>query len=201
LPVTKKIEITIYILEIFGGKETFEEKMSFTIGSSVMWNEVESEGKGMWSGVVKDIETNFGVETARIYCDGIIVPTMMRCGIQGPNSWTYEVWRPLTQLKLRPEGPDDDTLRAAWESRKAAYYGAEEAVKTAQAAALKARYSFVEPGLRVGHAGAAAAPGYGDYTGTVVSVNWDHMTVLVEGCWTDKPMEQTGWAIDTLVYT
>lgn len=170
--------------------------MSFQIGSSVMWMEMEGEGKGMWSGVVKDIELSFGVETARIYCDGIIVPTMMRCGIQGPNSWTYEVWRPLTQLKLRPETPDDDDLRAAWETRKAVYYGAQEAVETAQAEALKARYCFVEPGLRVSN---SPSP-YGDYTGTVVSVNWDHMTVLVEGCRTGKPMEQTRWAIDALFY-
>lgn len=170
--------------------------MSFQIGSSVMWMEMEGEGKGMWSGVVKDIELSFGVETARIYCDGIIVPTMMRCGIQGPNSWTYEVWRPLTQLMVRPETPDDDDLRAAWEKRKVDYYGAQEAVATAQAEALKARYCFVEPGLRVSQ----DAAGYGDYNGTVVSVDWSTMTVVVEGCWTGKPMKQDKCAINTLVY-
>ena len=64
---------------------------NIVIGSSVFWNETDGPGEGMWSGVVKSRFLNHGVEHAGIYCDGIIAPTMMRCGIQGPNPWTPEV--------------------------------------------------------------------------------------------------------------
>lgn len=169
--------------------------MTINIGSSVFWNETDGPGAGMWSGVVKSRFLSHGVEQAGIYCDGIIVPTMMRCGIQGPNSWTPEVYRPLDLLKLRPEANGDDSLREAWEAKKVAYYAAEEELVVARFKALKARYNFVEPGM-----GVSQSDGQRVYTGVVVSVDLEDLFVLVEGSWFGEPITQINAAIDTLVY-
>ena len=167
--------------------------MSINSGSSVFWNETDGAGAGTWSGVVKARYLVDGVEHATIYCDGIIVPTMMRCGIQGPNPWTAEVQRPLAMLKLRKVGADDYALWTAWEAKKVAFTAAEEELIAARIKALRARYCFVEPGM-----GFESVTG--TWRGTVVSVDWEDMFVLVEGGRPGEPITQYSCPIDTLVY-
>jgi len=169
--------------------------MSINIGSSVFWNEIDGAGAGMWSGVVKARYIVDGVEKATIYCDGIIVPTMMRGGIQGPNPWTPEVQLPLAILCLRNEAVGDYALREAWEAKKLAYKTAEMELSAARLKVLRARYSFVHAGMRVSQDSVA-----GKWVGTVVSVDWNIMFVLVEGGRPDEPITQYSCAIQTLVF-
>jgi hypothetical protein len=169
--------------------------MTFEIGSSVFWNEIDGAGVGMWSGVVKYFVDIQGVEYAGIHSDGIIVPTMLRCGINGPNPLSPEVVRPLTMLTLRTEEQGDNDLRAAWEKKKQLYNATMDELYAARLKALRAQYCFVEPGM-----GVSQKDGDRVYTGVVVSVDWRDNDVLVEGCWPDEAIQQSTFIIDTLVY-
>ena len=159
---------------------TADVPFQWVIGTPVLYEHPDGEGKGLWSGVVTEMHNYDGEDCATVYMDGIIVPTMMRCGIQGPNSWTDKIGRPVRMLKVRQAEADDDQKRALWAAKKELYYAAQEAAEVAAHNAKKQRFSFVEAGMTATHNTSGQ--------GKVVSVLWETLYVIVdckEGrcCW------------------
>jgi hypothetical protein len=120
------------------------------VGSSVIYDHaVSGTGSGVWSGFVTNTFRQSNENWASVTFDGVIVPPMMRCGIQGPQPWTNTLNINVTALTLRSVEPGDDEKRQLWLKKVREYQNFQNAVDDAQHAADVQRFSHVVPGMAV----------------------------------------------------
>ena len=119
---------------------------AIVVGSSVIYNHAEG---GVWSGLVTNIFRTEGENWASVTFDGVIVPPMMRCGIQGPLAWQNTADINVKVLTLRVEEAGDADKRQRWQKKVREYQNFQNAVEDAQHVADVQRFSHVEPGMPV----------------------------------------------------
>ncbi len=119
---------------------------SIVVGNSVLYTHVDDEGQGTWSGTVTNIFFQSDAWWASVTFDGVVVPPMKRCGIQGPLPWQNTTDINVNALTLRTDDAGDPEKRIAWQKKVRQYTDHQNAVADAQYVAEVQRFSHVEPG-------------------------------------------------------
>lgn len=146
------------------------------IGSSVLYEDPLKPSTGVWSAIVTSLYNTHHAPSASITFDGVVVPPMYLCGIQGPYAGTNTCNVEISELRLRSTEPEDEEKRQQWATKVEEYRVAQAAFYEAQLAMERQRFSHVTPGMAVTWQTKADK-----FKGSIVSVEKSGLAAYVKG--------------------